>query len=233
MIRILLVDDHPVLRSGLKALLAEQRGIEVVGEAGDGVEALEQAERLRPDVVLMDSAMPEMGGAEAARRVTTAFPRTAVVGLTQYDDPATVLGLLRSGAIGVVIKTSGISEVVAAIKAASAGRRYVDPKASGFLVDGFLSKLKSYEEELLDELTPREREVLGLLAEGYSQGDIAVKLDITPRTVETHRRGLTEKLGITHTAGLTKFALKLGLTSPENVGGNGNGSKGGSDSGVE
>lgn len=208
-IRVLIVDDHTLVRDGIKALLALSADIEVVGEAANGMEALEKVKEFAPDVVLMDLAMPIMGGLEATRRIRKEFTRTKVLALTQYDDADYVVPVIEAGARGFITKMSAFSELATAIQAVYRGESYLSPSAATALVEEFQVKTGAEgEKDPYQQLTNREREVLKLLAEGYTAREIADMLVVSPKTVEWYRTSLTKKLNIHNKTDLIKFAIR-------------------------
>ena len=208
-IRVLIVDDHTLVRDGIKALLALATDIEVVGEAANGMEALEKVKELAPDVVLMDLAMPIMGGLEATRRIRKEFNRTKVLALTQYDDADYVVPVIEAGARGFITKMSAFSELATAIQAVHRGESYLSPSAATALVEEFQVKTGvEGEKDSYQQLTNREREVLKLLAEGHTAREIADILVVSPKTVEWHRTSLMDKLNIHNKTDLIKFAIR-------------------------
>ena len=208
-IRVLIVDDHTLVRDGIKALLALATDIEVVGEAANGMEALEKVKEFAPDVVLMDLAMPIMGGLEATRRIRKEFNRTKVLALTQYDDADYVVPVIEAGARGFITKMSAFSELATAIQAVHRGESYLSPSAATALVEEFQVKTGGEgEKDSYQQLTNREREVLKLLAEGYIAREIADMLVVSPKTVEWYRTSLMKKLNIHNKADLIKFAIR-------------------------
>lgn len=206
-VRVLLVDDHQVVREGLRALLEEHHGLAVVGEAGDGRTAVELTSSLRPDVVVMDLALPVLGGVEAIRQIHATKPATRVLVLSMYSDPRMVREALFAGAHGYVVKDEAFGELARAIRAILAGDRYLSPR-----IDADEVGLVRPGEGGIGALTGRERQVLALIAGGRSTRDIARTLDISVKTVETHRRNLTQKLELYSVAELTKLAVREGLT---------------------
>jgi len=208
-IRVLIVDDHTLVRDGIRALLALVADIEVVGEATNGKEAVEQVRQLSPDVVLMDLAMPIMGGLEATRRIRREFPGPRVLALTQYDDSEYVVPVIEAGARGFVTKMAAFSELASAIQAVYSGDSFLSPSAAAALVEE--CQQKTSEEETKDpyqQLTDREREVLKLVAEGHTAREIADMLVISPKTVEWHKSSLMNKLNIHNNTDLIKFAIR-------------------------
>lgn len=207
-IRVLLVEDHQVLREGLRALLRNEPDLEVVGETGSGAEGVRVAEEIGPDVVVMDVAMPGGNGIEAARRLRKARPDQAVVFLSMHDDAPTVDAALRAGARGYVLKGRGVGALCEAIRTAARGEVYLSPEVSSYVLQGYLQGGQAQE---ADPLSPREREILELIAEGHTGREIAQRLGLKPKTVDNHRANIMDKLGIHTTAGLVRYALRAGL----------------------
>jgi DNA-binding NarL/FixJ family response regulator len=211
-IRVLVVDDHTIVRDGIVALLALAGDMEVVGEAANGSEALKMVKQLSPDVVLMDIAMPIMGGLEATRRINKEFPKTRVLVLTQYDDKEYVFPVIESGAAGFISKAAASSELVQGIRAVSHGDSFLSPAVAKLLVENYQHTAGDRSnEDPYNLLTEREREILKLLAEGYSTQEIADMLVITAKTVEGHKTNLMAKLGIHNRIDLVKYALRKGI----------------------
>jgi DNA-binding NarL/FixJ family response regulator len=208
-VRILLADDHPVFRQGLRALL-EREKFDVVGEASDGLEAIAAAERLQPQVVVIDLAMPALNGIDAVREIVKRAPRAKAVLLTMHTEEYHVLEALRAGAKACVSKTQAAEHLLQAIKDVCAGGVYLSPHVSGAVVQAYLAKT----ELPYDPLTPRERQVLQLIAEGKTTKETAAVLDVSVKTAETHRTNLMEKLDIHSTAGLVRYAIRRGLLQP-------------------
>jgi DNA-binding NarL/FixJ family response regulator len=217
-IRVLLVDDHPVVRDGLRGYLEKRLGIDVAGEAGDGLAAVEMARRVNPDVVLMDHTMPGMSGIEAIGQLRYAAPRARVVILTMQEDPEYVREARRAGASGYLLKDAAPSDVVHAIEAVYAGEPFYTCGASKTMLEELTRELQGPGPSSHPALSPREREVLGLLAAGLSSRQIAARLRLGVRTVETHRLRLRRKLGIGSTAGLTKYAIEHRLAPSPDAG---------------
>ena len=211
-IKVLVVDDHTIVRDGICALLALTGDIEVIGEATNGSEALKMVKELHPDVVVMDIAMPIMGGMEATRRINKEFPKTKILVLTQHDDKEYVFPVLESGASGFISKAAASSELVSGIRAVHRGDSYLSPAVAKLLVASYRSIAKKHaSHDFYDGLSERERDVLKLLAEGYSTKEIADTLIITPKTVEGHKTHLMAKLGIHNRIELVKYALRKGI----------------------
>ncbi len=210
--KILLCDDHRLLRDGLRAIL-EKEGLEVVGESANGREVLALAAQLLPDLILMDISMPELNGVDATRLLLKEFPRLKVIGLSMNSDRRYVVAMFAAGAVGYLLKNSASEELILAVRAVAAGLKYVSPAIAGSFVDGYLAESGSA--PATKSLSPREREVLQLLAEGKSSKDIATHLDIGATTVETHRRQIMDKLRLRTVAELTKYAIREGITSLE------------------
>jgi two-component system response regulator NreC len=213
-IRILLADDHTVMRRGLRLLLENQPGFTVVAEASDGRQAIEQAEITRPDVAVLDIAMPNLNGIEAAQRIAASVPQAAVVILSMHSDEGYVLRALKAGARGYLLKDSAEGDLIDAIRAVSEGKAFFSPEISKVLVEDYVREIKARRlEDSYELLTSREREILQLLAEGRSNKDIAAALNLSLYTVETHRRNLQEKLNLRSYAELILYALRKGVIS--------------------
>jgi len=211
-IRVLVVDDHPIVRDGVCSLLGLTPDIEVVGEASNGIEALEMVRKLMPDVVLMDTAMPLMGGFEATRRICKEFPRTKVLAFTQYDDKEYVFPVIESGARGFVSKTAAVSELASAIRSVYRGDSFLSPSVAKLLVNNYQQAASIVRINApYEQLTDREREILKLLAEGHTTQEIANMLVVSPKTVEGHKTNLMAKLDIHTRTDLVKYALRKGI----------------------
>jgi DNA-binding NarL/FixJ family response regulator len=211
-IRVLVVDDHTIVRDGICALLRLAGDIEVVGEAANGREALEMAKKLMPDVVLMDIAMPNMDGLEATRRIRKEFPKVKVLVLTQYDDKEYVFPVIEAGASGFLSKTAASSELVSGIRSVYRGDSFLSPSAARILVEDYQQEASiRKEQDPYKQLTDREREILKLLAEGYTTRKIADMLVISVKTVEGHKTNLMSKLDIHNRTDLVKYALRKGI----------------------
>jgi DNA-binding NarL/FixJ family response regulator len=212
-IRVLLADDHTLVRAGLRSLLQGLSGVEVVGEAGDGHEAVRLAETLHPEVVLLDIGMPGLNGLEAARRLGTASPSTRVLILSMHNAEEYVLRALRSGCAGYLLKGSAVSELEIAVRAVARGDIYLSPAVSKQVVDDYVVRTRGGAEPL-DALTSRQREILQLVAEGHTSKTIAHRLGLSFKTVEAHRAQIMERLDIHDLAGLVRFAVRVGLVTP-------------------
>ena len=206
-IRILLADDHVMVRKGFRLILQNEPDMEIVGEAGNGREALEQAETLHPDIVVMDVAMPELNGIEATRRLAAASPRTRVLALSMHKDSVYVREILRAGARGYLLKDSIDTDLVAAVRAVAKGDGYLSPAVS----NAVLSDYRRHVTDPLDLLTSREREVLQMIAEGKTNKEIATVLNLSVYTVDAHRGRIMEKLNLHSATDLARFAVRAGL----------------------
>lgn len=208
-IRILLADDHEVVREGFKSIL-ERQGYEVVGEAPDGHEAVRLAEKLKPQLAILDLAMPLLNGIEATRQILRVSPQTKTILLTMYKEDQYVLEALRAGVAGYVLKTKAAKDLVQAIRQVSKGVAYLSPEVSQTLVEVY----RSGGQILSEPLTARERQVLQLVAEGKTTKEVASLLDVSVKTAETHRTNLMKKLDIHETAGLVRYAIRTGIIHP-------------------
>lgn len=213
-IRVLLADDHAVLRAGLRLLLEAESDMEVVGEAGTGDEAIEQTRRLRPDVVIMDLAMPGLGGLDAIRRITALELPTRVLVLTAHGETEYLFPVIDAGASGYVTKAGADRDLVRAIRTVARGEVFLYPHAAKMLLQRYKAASHGDEATPLARLTGREREVLALTAEGYTSAEIGERLFLSPKTVDTYRSRIMQKLGLTHRSELVRFALEVGLLSP-------------------
>jgi DNA-binding NarL/FixJ family response regulator len=214
LIRILLADDHNLVRAGIRSLLQNMEGIKVIAEAGDGHEALRLIRIYRPDVVLIDIAMPGLNGLGVAARVAKEFPNVRVIVLSMHTNEEYVLQALRAGATGYLVKGAEPAELEIAIKAVASGETYLSPSVSKHVIMNYIKRL-SNDTSLLEPLTPRQHEVLQLIAEGHSTKKIAQILSISVKTVETHRKQLMERLDIHDIAGLVRYAIRMGLVRPD------------------
>lgn len=214
-VRILLADDHTLMRAGIRSLLEKIPGVEVVGEAADGREALGLVKARLPNVVLMDIAMSGLNGLEATARVVKEFPQVRVIILSMHANEEYVLQTLRTGASGYLLKDAATAELELAIQAVARGDTYLSPAISKRVIDDYLGRVNG-EKTPLDQLTPRQREILQLIAEGKSTKEIAFLLNVSIKTVETHRLQLMDRLGIHDIPGLVRHAMRIGLVPPEN-----------------
>ena len=209
-LRLLLADDHPIFRAGVRSLLDAQLDMEIVAEVEDGIGAVEAARKHKPDVVVIDVSMPRMNGVEATRRITAEAPGTKVLCLSMHTDGSFVKAAFKSGARGYLLKECALEDLVIAIHAVVASQIYVSSGLADTMLEGYGAE--GSESSTLDLLTPREREVLQLLAEGHPAVDIASRLKVSVKTVGTHREHLMQKLDTHSLAGLTKFAIREGVT---------------------
>jgi len=212
-IRILLADDHQILREGLKYILDTQADMKVIGEASDGRQAVREAKKINPDVIIMDIAMPELNGIEAARQILALYPSIKIIILSMHYSTEHIYQALQAGAMGFVIKDAAGKELMQAVRAVYGGHRYLSEKVDEILIEDYvMQRRKIQPQSPLESLSPREREILQLVAEGKTSAAIAEILFISPKTVETYRSRLMHKLGLKDTAGLVKFAIAQGLT---------------------
>lgn len=205
-IKILVADDHTIVRQGLKLILSAQADLQVVGEAANGREAVELAEKLRPDIVLLDVAMPELNGIEATRKMMESNSRIRILVLSMHKEAVYVREILRAGARGYILKDAIDTELLSAVRSVARGDGYISPAVSGALIDNFQKSGNP-----VDSLSPREREVLQLIAEGKINKEIATKLNLSVYTVDSHRGKIMEKLNLHSTGELVRFAMKNGL----------------------
>jgi two-component system response regulator NreC len=212
MITVLLADDHPILRSGLKLLLNAEPDMEVVGEANNGQEAVEHTTALKPDVVVMDIAMPVMGGLEATRRIRDLNLDTRVLILTVHAEEQYLLPVVQAGGSGYVLKSQADTDLLEAVRAVHRGEVFLDPPATKMLLEDYLGRVQAGKEtDSYQTLSEREREVLKFTAEGYTAQEIAERLILSPKTVDTYRQRVMDKLNLHHRAELVKYALRRGL----------------------
>lgn len=213
MIRVVLAEDHTIVRQGLRSILEQQPGIEVIAEAENGREAVRIAEQLKPDVVVMDFSMPELNGLEATRQIKQRVPEVKVLILTRHTNREYVKSILRAGASGYMIKKSAADELILAIQSVYRGDSFLDPSISRIVIDGYLhpSEGENQAQELI--ITPRQREVLQLIAEGHPNREISSILHISVKTVDNHRANLMDKLGLNSTTELIKYAIRVGIIS--------------------
>lgn len=212
-ITIVLADDHPIVRQGVRTLLTEEPGYRVVGEAADGMAAVQLVEHLQPAVLVVDLMMPGMGGLEVTRRVCALPSPPQVIVLSMHADEVYVLDALRSGAAAYVLKENDTAQLVSAVRAVVSGQRYLSPPLSERAIDSYVRQAHATPLDAFDLLTMREREVLQLVAAGHTSGEIAARLNISPRTAETHRANLMRKLGLHGQAELVRYALQRGLSA--------------------
>jgi DNA-binding NarL/FixJ family response regulator len=211
MITIVLADDHRIVRQGLRLLLEAEPDFRLIGEAGDGLEAVRLVEHLKPDVLVIDLLMPGLNGLEATRQVSKQVPQTRILVLSMYADDAYVVEALRNGALGYVLKDCTAANLVQAVREVFAGRRYLSPPLSERRVEAYLQRTQAATLDPYETLTTREREVLHLAAEGHSNTEIGARLFISPRTVESHRAHLMHKLGLRTQTDLIRYALGRGI----------------------
>lgn len=217
-IRVMLVDDHTLVREGIRRLVDEQPNMEVVAEAADGREAITRAGQVKPDVILMDIGMPELNGLEATAIIKRQFPHIQILLLTVHDDREYLFKALEVAASGYVLKEADTQELVLAIQAAHRGEMFLSPAVTRWLANDYLQRVSGggdAEQDKLAELTDRQRTVLQLIAEGYSNYEIAAKLVLSPHTVQTHRQNIMRKLKLHNRAELIKYAIRYGLTDLE------------------
>ncbi|OLC28513.1 MAG: DNA-binding response regulator [Armatimonadetes bacterium 13_1_40CM_64_14] len=211
---IVLADDHPIVRQGLRAVLDAEPDYEVVGEASDGLETLAVVERLKPSLLIVDVMMPGLNGLEVTRRVVERSPHTRVIVLSIHADEAHVLEALRYGAAGYALKDVNIADLTRGLREVAAGRRYLSPPLSEHAIDAYAKRAAS-STSTHETLTPREREILQLVAEGHTSAEIGVRLGISPRTVEVHRANLLHKLSLRTQADVIRYAIRRGLLPPD------------------
>jgi len=212
-VTVLLADDHPIVRQGLRHLLEMQPDFKVVGEASDGLEASQMAEHYHPDVLVVDMMMPGLNGLEVTRQVRQRSPATRIIVLSMHNNDAYVLQALKKGASGYVLKDSGPAEVVQAVKQVMLGQRYLSASLAENLIELLLKQTGNLPKDPYDELTNREREVFQLTAEGWNNNEIAARLCISPRTVEVHRANLMDKLKLHSQMDVLRYAIRRGLVS--------------------
>jgi two-component system response regulator NreC len=210
-VTVLLADDHPIVRQGIRNLLEADADLLVVGEAEDGLQAVQLAEQYKPDVVIVDMMMPRLNGLEAIRQITARVPHTRCIVLSMQSADPYIVQALKAGAAGYVLKDSAPSEIANAIQQVLSGKRYLSPQLSEKLIDLFILKIETEVLDPYNSLTAREREVLQLAAEGLSNSDIAEQLSISHRTVEQHRQSMMNKMGFKNQTDLIRFALKQGI----------------------
>ncbi|MBU2548200.1 MAG: response regulator transcription factor [Proteobacteria bacterium] len=211
-VKIILTDDHKIVREGLRTLLENEPGMEVVGEAESGRIAVQLARKLKPDVVIMDVSMPDLNGIEATAQILHEHADIKIIALSMYSDKRFVSGILKAGASGYLLKDCAFEELVTAIRAAVAGQTFLSPGITGQVIHDYIRRL-SESDDSSSLLTSREREVLQMLAEGKTTKQMAEQLNLSVKTVETHRRQIMDKLDLRSVAELTKYAIREGLTS--------------------
>jgi DNA-binding NarL/FixJ family response regulator len=214
-IRVLIADDHQLVRDGLRSLLEKDENFQVCGEASNGREAIDLCATLKPDVLVIDVTMPELNGIEAARHVSSSCPSTKIIALSVHVDSRFVGAMVKAGASGYLPKHCAFGELAIAIREVTQGRTYLSPKIAGGLMENYVRNLQPANAPAYEVLAPREREVLQLLSEGKSTKEIAVSLHVSIKTVEWYRREIMTKLNIDTVAGLVKFAIREGLTTSE------------------
>ena len=212
-IKIVLADDHTIVRQGLRSILEQQAGINVVAEAANGREAVRLTEQLKPDVVVMDFSMPDLNGLEATRQIKQRVPETKVLILTRHANQEYVKSILSAGASGYLVKKSAAEELVIAIQAVHRGDSYLDPSISTSIIKEYLDPIAGESKTLEIKLTSRQREVLQLIAEGHPNREIASRLNISVKTVENHRANIMKSLDLHSTADLTQYAIRKGIIS--------------------
>jgi len=212
-IRIILADDHRIVRNGLRTLLDAEPDMEVIGEAENGRNTIQLARKLMPDVIVMDVTMPDLNGMEATRQIVSEFPQIKIIALSMHHHEQFITGMLKAGASGYLLKDCSMEELNAAVRAAAKGEVFLSPGVANTVLKDYLSQLTKSEESIPPILTPRESEVLQLVAEGNTSKEIASCLCISVKTVDTHRRHIMDKLAVSSIAELTKYAIRSGLTS--------------------
>jgi len=212
-IKILLVDDHQILRDGIRSLVKGYDDMEVIGEAADGREALNMVEKLSPDIVIMDISMPDLNGIDATRMIINEAPDVKVIALSMHHDKQFVSEIFKAGASGYLIKDSAFDELEHAIRIVMSGQTYINPKIASLVVESLVNQSVTPNPKSFSLLTEREREVLQLIADGKSTKQIAVDLNVSSKTIESHRRQVMGKLNVRSVADLTKFAIREGLTT--------------------
>jgi DNA-binding NarL/FixJ family response regulator len=213
-IKVLIADDHQIMREGLRSMLEKEPGITVVGEAEEGRATLRLARELTPDVIIMDVAMPDLNGIEATRQIVAEFPTIKVIALSMHDDRRFVLSMIKAGARGYLLKDSAFKDLAKAIRVVVANKTYLSSEIADIVVKDYLATSTSEDSSAFHLLSPREREVLQLIAEGKTSNQVAENLHVSIKTVETHRAQLLRKLKVKSVAELTKYAIREGLTAP-------------------
>ena len=212
-IKILLVDDHQILRDGIRSLVKGYDDMEVIGEAADGREALDMVEKLSPDIVIMDISMPDLNGIDATRMIINEAPDVKVIALSMHHDKQFVSEIFKAGASGYLIKDSAFDELEHAIRIVMSGQTYINPQIASLVVESLVNQSVTPNPKSFSLLTEREREVLQLIADGKSTKQIAIDLNVSSKTIESHRRQVMGKLNVRSVADLTKFAIREGLTT--------------------
>lgn len=210
--KVLLVDDHEIMREGISALLRRHSDMEIVGQASDGRTAMEMAKQLKPDIVIMDIGMPNLNGIEATRQMISEYPQIKIMALSAHSDGAIVAKMIKAGAAGYMLKDSAFAELVDGLNTITSGKTFLCSKISRVVFSDYINILTNPKTDSSDDLTVREREVLQLVAEGHTTKEIAQMLNLSTKTIDSHREHIMEKLGIRNVAGLTKYAIREGLT---------------------
>jgi len=214
-IKVILADDHEMMRKGLRSLFEQEIDIEVIAEAENGRKAVELAWELQPDIIIMDVSMPDLNGIEATRQIKKDFPDIKVIALSMYTNERFILEMLKAGVSGYLLKDSAFEELIKAIRTVMLDRVHLSPEVTSIMLNEFMQKAQHKDNTSFSVLTAREREVLQLIAEGNTTKKIASQLNVSVKTVDTHRQHIMEKLDIHNIAELTKYAIRLGLTSLE------------------
>ncbi len=215
-IKIYIADDYPVLRDGIKAVFASQPGFDVVGEAGDGIEALEGIAKLKPDIVIMDITMPRLNGITATKRIAEDHPAVKVIMLSMHTDINNAIDAFRAGARGYILKDSPPEDILEAVTKVNEGAKYASPAVAAGLLDGFVEIIKKDQlDDPFDTLSQREREVLRMIADGSTSKEVAEKLFVSVSTIKSHRNSIMKKLRVNDMAGLIKVAIRKGIVTPD------------------
>ena len=213
--RIFIADDHRIVRDGLRSLIERENDLELVGMAANGRQALQMTRKLKPDVVIMDVSMPDLNGIDATSQIVDEVPGVKVIALSMHSEKQLIDGMLQAGAAGYLLKESAFEELIKAIRIVCAGKKYLSPDVTDIVLRDYLSPSKDNADSQMQDLTLREREVLQLIAEGGTTKEVASRLNISIKTVESHRGRIMEKLGLHTVAELTKYAVRHGITSIE------------------